>query len=54
MKGKVLDFSIQTSSGIITGEDNKRYPFSGSEWKEQSIPQDGIDVSQCLTTQHRK
>lgn len=44
MKGKILDFSIQTSSGIITGEDNKRYQFSGSEWKEQSIPQRGIDV----------
>lgn len=44
MKGKILDFSIQTSSGIITGDDNKRYQFSGSEWKEQSIPQRGIDV----------
>jgi len=44
MKGKILDFSIQTSSGIITGDDNKRYQFSGSEWKEQSIPQRGINV----------
>ncbi|WP_151723385.1 DUF805 domain-containing protein [Acinetobacter junii] len=44
MKGKILDFSIQTNSGIITGEDNKRYQFTGSEWKEQSIPQRGTDV----------
>jgi len=44
MKGKVLDFSIQTNSGIITGEDNKRYQFNGGEWKEQSIPLRGIDV----------
>lgn len=44
MKGKILDFSIQTSSGIITGEDNKRYQFSSSEWKEQTIPQRGIEV----------
>ena len=44
MKGKILDFSIQTNSGIITGEDNKRYHFNGSEWKEQSIPQRGTEV----------
>lgn len=44
MKGKILDFSIQTNSGIITGEDNKRYQFVGSEWKEHTIPQRGIEV----------
>ena len=44
MKGKILDFSIQTNSGIISGEDNRRYQFTGSEWKEQSIPQRGTEV----------
>lgn len=44
MQGKILDFSIQSSAGLITGEDNKRYPFTGSEWKEQQLPTRGMDV----------
>ena len=44
MQGKILDFSIQTNSGIISGNDQKRYPFIGSEWKEQRLPQRGMTV----------
>ncbi|XID74643.1 DUF805 domain-containing protein [Alkanindiges sp. WGS2144] len=44
MKGTILDFSIQTNTGIISGEDGKRYQFTGSEWKEQQTPQRGIQV----------
>lgn len=44
MQGKILDFSIQSSAGLITGEDNKRYAFTGSEWKEQQHPTRGMDV----------
>ena len=44
MKGKILDFSIQTNTGIITGEDHKRYSFVGSEWKETQAPVRGYEV----------
>ncbi|WP_284880589.1 DUF805 domain-containing protein [Acinetobacter variabilis] len=44
MKGIILDFSIQTNSGIISGEDQKRYSFIGSEWKESFPPQRGLKI----------
>ena len=44
MKGKILDFTIQTNMGIILGEDQKRYNFVGSEWKEQHAPTRGNEV----------
>ncbi|MFW2125039.1 DUF805 domain-containing protein, partial [Acinetobacter ursingii] len=50
MKGIILDFSIQTNSGIISGEDQKRYSFIGSEWKESSPPQRGLKIDFDLDT----
>lgn len=44
MKGQVLDFSIQTNSGIISGEDQNRYQFSGTEWRDQKPPARGDSV----------
>ena len=45
MKGKVLDFSIQQSSGVISGDDGKRYTFVASEWKSNDInPAQGVEV----------
>lgn len=44
MKGTILDFSIQTNVGIISGEDGNRYHFGGSEWKESTAPQRGVKV----------
>ncbi len=44
MKGKILDFSIQSNSGIITGDDGNRYNFSGSEWKSETPPTTGLRV----------
>lgn len=44
MKGKILDFTIQTNMGIILGNDQKRYNFVGSEWKEQEAPVRGNEV----------
>ena len=38
MKGKILDFSIQNSSGVISADDGKRYNFSASEWKSDTSP----------------
>lgn len=44
MKGQVLDFSIQTNSGIISGADGQRYTFTGAEWKPQQAPTRGMAV----------
>ena len=44
MKGKILDFSIQSNSGAISGEDGNRYNFDGSDWKGDSPPTRGLSV----------
>ncbi|MDV8157869.1 DUF805 domain-containing protein [Acinetobacter bereziniae] len=44
MKGIILDFSVQTNSGIISAENTNRYHFTGSEWKESTSPQRGQKV----------
>ena len=44
MKGIILDFTIQTNSGIISGDDNNRYRFSGAEWKDLKLPKKGQRV----------
>ncbi|NHB57549.1 DUF805 domain-containing protein [Acinetobacter sp. 194] len=56
MKGSILDFSIQTNTGIISGDDEKRYNFVGAEWREQRSPNRGDRVdfdidSEGLATQ---
>jgi len=44
MKGVILDFSIQSNSGVISGDDSKRYTFPGAEWKAQVNPAPGLRV----------
>jgi|WetSurMetagenome_2_1015567.scaffolds.fasta_scaffold597764_1 TM2 domain-containing membrane protein YozV len=45
MKGWVLDFSVQANSGLISGEDGKRYRFAGAEWKTaDKMPRQGVPV----------
>ena len=44
MKGQILDFSIQTNTGYISGDDGKRYHFSGQEWKDNKAPVKGGKV----------
>ena len=44
MKGQILDFSIQTNTGYISGGDGKRYHFSGQEWKDNKAPNKGMNV----------
>ncbi len=51
MKGKILDFTIQTNMGIILGNDQKRYNFVGSEWKEQHAPVRGNEVDFDVNTE---
>lgn len=33
MKGKVLDFNVQSGEGVISGDDSQRYNFVSAEWK---------------------
>ena len=44
MKGKILDFSISDSKGVISGDDGNRYIFIGKEWKSSVPPQAGSRV----------
>ena len=44
MQGQILDYSIQSSSGIITTKEGQRYQFEGSEWKDASVPSRGMEV----------
>lgn len=44
MKGSILEFSIQTNEGLISGDDNQRYQFTGSEWRASEAPTRGMRV----------
>lgn len=36
MKGKILDYNLQKGSGIISGDDGKRYDFVNAQWKSST------------------
>lgn len=38
MKGKILDYNIQESKGIISGDDGQRYSFENKDWKSSELP----------------
>lgn len=38
MKGKILDYSIQNSTGVISGDNGTRYNFTSAEWKSDKSP----------------
>ena len=44
MKGYILDYTVQTNSGIISGDDNQHYNFRGADWKEAEPPRRGMRV----------
>lgn len=44
MKGRILDYSEASGSGIISGDDNNRYSFAASEWKGEQAPVKGQAV----------
>ena len=44
MKGQVLDYSVQTNAGLISGDDGVRYSFEGANWNESIPPQRGMRV----------
>lgn len=49
MRGQVLDFSVQSGTGLITGEDGYRYTFVGAQWKATAVPMPGMRVDFQLT-----
>lgn len=44
MQGQILDYSIQNNSGIISGDDQQRYHFSGTDWRGNFAPLRGQRV----------
>lgn len=44
MKGQILDYSVQSNSGVISGDDQNRYHFTGSQWRGQNPPIRGLKV----------
>jgi hypothetical protein len=44
-RGIILDYNPNTLLGVISGEDNKRWPFRGAEWVEpRNDPRQGLWV----------
>ena len=41
MKGTILDYSVQNNMGVISGDNQQRYNFSGSQWRGQIAPYRG-------------
>ncbi|MGI0117304.1 TM2 domain-containing protein [Zooshikella sp. RANM57] len=44
MKGKILNFDASTKTGIISGDDGKRYNFQAKDWKSASEPRATLKV----------
>ena len=44
VKGHILDFSEQTNSGVISGDDDQRYTIHGTDWMEADPPRKGMAV----------
>ena len=45
MKGKVLDFNLQSGEGVISGNDGNRYNFITAEWKSSDThPAQNVEV----------
>tara|TARA_R100000687_G_C6433287_1_gene156806 strand:+ start:291 stop:743 length:453 start_codon:yes stop_codon:yes gene_type:complete len=44
VKGVVLTFSDDTSQGIISADDGKRYEFAGVNWRSERFPGCGMHV----------
>ena len=44
MKGRVLGFSADSGTGVISGQDGKRYAFQAGEWKAGQPVRAGLQV----------
>ena len=51
MLGKILDFSQDSMSGAITGNDSNRYSFTLEDFKSSDFkPERGIEVPPLIWT----
>ena len=50
MKGRVLSYSVQENTGVISGDDGRRYTFEGPQWREQDLPVQGVYVDFQVAT----
>ncbi len=44
MKGTILDVNAGAGTGLIAGDDGKRYTFASAEWRGQTLGQAGQKV----------
>lgn len=44
MKGKVLDYNVESRNGVISGDDGSRYSFGVEQWKSATLPSAGSQV----------
>lgn len=44
MKGQILEYSVQSNTGTVSGADGNRYQFGGAEWKGTNVPSRGMGV----------
>ena len=44
VKGQIQDFSFQTNSGAIAGDDGNQYSFAGAQWQASEFPEAGMRV----------
>ena len=44
MRGQILNFSVQTNAGVISGDDGARYSFTGAGWQAPNPPRVGMSV----------
>lgn len=44
MQGQIQDFSVETNTGVISGDDGNRYTFTGDQWKDAATPAPGMRV----------
>lgn len=48
MQGKIIHYSEQSRSGLISGEDGHRYSFLLSAWIDKGKPRPGMAIDfQC-------
>ena len=44
LKGRVLAFDWRVGTGVISGDDRKKYQFAGMDWRPSYSPQKGMAI----------
>lgn len=54
MKGTVLDYNSNSSTGIISGSDGNRYEFDKIDWRDNSLPKKDQEVDFTFLSEEAK